>query len=487
MAWAGRVLMAVLALLGAGSAAATGKDVVGDWLSPAEDNWPLVAIHAVLTPDGRVLTYGSNNAGALTQQTGFFIYDVWDPSAGLSGGHTTLNNYTLTDTFCSAQVLLPESGDVFLAGGDNWDGTAVTGAGNNNTNLFRYTDNTLTRGNNMYKPRWYATTTVMPNGEIYIQGGRDGGAYPEVRQTDGSFRQLNNASTAGIHWWYPRNFLAPDGRVFGWDAKYGYMYYVTTDGAGTLTRVGTLPSAYQKYWSSPVMFRPGKILQLGGASKDVGIIDINGPTPVVTAAKPMSSKRKWVTATVLADGRVLATGGSAVPNELTGVNNKAEIWNPDTGNWTVGPSGSRPRLYHSTALLLPDASVLVAGGGTPGPLTNLYAEIYYPPYLYDSSGEFASRPSITYAPDTLNVNETFSMNVDASNVSRVTLVRTGAVTHSFNMDQRFLELSFTDGSGTLFVQTPANLNIAPPGYYLLFVFNNQGVPSVGKIVRININ
>jgi len=486
---AARTIVALLALLCAGSAAAaTAKNIVGAWLSPSADDWPLVAIHMVLTPDGRVLTYGSNNAGAATQQTGFFIYDVWDPSEGLSGGHMTLNNMTLTDLFCSAQVLLPESGDVFLAGGDHWNGTAVTNVGNNNTNLFRYTDNTLTRANNMNAPRWYATTTVLSNGEIYIQGGVDGNDYPEVRATNGSFRKLTNVRTQGlIDYWYPRNFLAPDGRIFGFDSTSGLMYYVNTAGTGSIKTVGTFPTKYSKHMGSAAMFRPGKILQLSGKSTGAAIIDINGATPQVTATKPMSSIRKWVTATVLADGRVLATGGSRLSNQLVDVNNKAELWDPVTGNWTVGPSGSRPRLYHSTALMLPDASVLVAGGGTPGPVTNLHAEIYYPPYLYDTSGNFAARPRITFAPDTLNVHETFSMGIDVSNVSRVTLVKTGAVSHSFNMDQRFLQLPFTESSKTLFVQTPQNANIAPPGYYLLFVFNSQGVPSIGKIVRMNID
>ena len=110
----------------------------------------------------------------------------------------------------------------------------------------------------------------------------------------------------------------------------------------------------------------------------------------------MSSKRQWVSATVLADGRVLATGGSLQDNTLNDVNTSAEIWDPATGIWTVGPSGSRARLYHSGALLLPDASVLVTGGGAPGPLTesNMNAEIYYPSYLYNAPGTFAARPAI---------------------------------------------------------------------------------------------
>ena len=78
-------------------------------------------MHAALTPDGRVLTYGTKSDGT---QTGYFIYDVWDPTAGLGGGHFTLNNMTLTDIFCSSQVILPATGSIFIAGGDNWTGTA---------------------------------------------------------------------------------------------------------------------------------------------------------------------------------------------------------------------------------------------------------------------------------------------------------------------------------------------------------------------------
>ncbi len=487
ISWTSRALVTVLALLGAGTAAAaSGNNLFGEWLSPPDDNWPLVAIHAVLTPDGRVLTFGSNNAGDATQRTGFFIYDVWDPAEGLSGGHTTLNNMTLTDIYCSATVLVPDSGEVFIAGGDNWDGTATTGTGNNNTNLFSYTDDTLSRGNNMYKPRWYATTTVLANGEIYIQGGKNGNAYAEVRTASGGRRKLSNVVTSGlVSYWYPRNFVAPDGRVFGFDVS-GVMYYVTTAGTGSISAVGSLPSSYVGATGSAAMFLPGKILLLSGKSPTASVIDINGSTPQVSATQSMASKRQRVNATILADGRVLATGGSRIENQLVDVNNTAAIWNPATGQWTIGRSGARPRLYHSTALLLPDASVLVAGGGEPGPITNLHAEIYYPPYLYDSTGEFASRPSIAFAPDTLNIDETFSMGVGGATVSRVTLVKTGAVTHGLNMDQRFLELSFTEDNGTLFVQTPQNANIAPPGYYLLFVFDSQSVPSIGKIVRMNI-
>src|SRR5215475_8725506 len=128
-------------------------------------NWPVIAVHAVLMPDGRVLTYGTDATG---KQTGFFIYDVWDPSAGPNGGHMTLPNATSTDIFCSSQVVLPQSGvGVFIAGGDNWTGTGTTNTGNNNSNVFSYNANTLTRGNNMNRARWYSSSIVTINGEVY--------------------------------------------------------------------------------------------------------------------------------------------------------------------------------------------------------------------------------------------------------------------------------------------------------------------------------
>ena len=245
----------------------------------------------------------------------------------------------------------------------------------------------------------------MQNGDTYIQGGRGGPGLPELRDGNGVFRALTSADTTTLAYRYPRNFVAPDGRIFGFDAE-GHTYYVTTGGTGTITMGTPLPG--QTAWtSSPVMFQPGRILQTGGTSTSALIIDINGSTPVVTMTQPIAALRQWVTTTVLADGRVVATGGSAVENELTDVVNTAAIWNPDTGQWTQGSAGHLARLYHSTALMLPDATVLVAGGGAPGRWSTSNAEIYYPPYLFNSSGGFAARPEIDSAPTALDIGEEF--------------------------------------------------------------------------------
>ena len=178
-----------------------------------------------------MLTYGTDGNG---NQTGFFIYDVWDPSAGTTGGgHLTLPNITGTDIFCSSQVILPQSGNIFLAGGDNYVNGGTTNTGNNNSNVFNPPTNSLARGNNINRPRWYSTSTTLLNGEIYIQGGNGGGDLPEIRDTDGGLRLLSNVNTSGYSATFPRNFLAPDGRVFGFDTS-GKMYYVSPAGTGLL-------------------------------------------------------------------------------------------------------------------------------------------------------------------------------------------------------------------------------------------------------------
>ena len=448
-------------------------------------NWPMMPIHAIVLPDGRILTYGSTAGG---QQTGIFNYDIWTPSQGLANGHLTLPNGTGTDTFCNAQLLLPQgTGEVLLAGGDNWTGTNTTNTGNSNTLIFNSSNNSLTRSYEMFRPRWYATLTGMPNGEIYVQGGRNGEDRAEVRQTDGTYRLLDSIDTTLLHWYYPRNFLAPDGRVFGYDSN-GQMYYVDPSGLGALTNVGRLPVENRGFDASAAMFRPGKILQFGGASNAAAVIDINGGVPVVAPTGPLSSHRRIPTATILSDGTVLATGGSEVYNQLINPNLNAEIWNPDTGLWTVGAAGALPRLYHSNAILLPDGSVLVGGGGAPGPMTNVNAEIYYPPYLFTAAGGMAPRPRIVTAPNVLSVGQNFTIDfANTTGISRVALVKTGSVTHSFNMDQRYVPLSFTVSGNRVTTRVPTAAATVPPGYYMLFLINSAGTPSVGKIIRIGVS
>jgi YVTN family beta-propeller protein len=476
----GALICAALALLA--SPIVRPNNLVGAW-DPKLYTWPLIPVHSVLTPDMRIMTYGTDG---IARQTGYFIYDIWDINAGLEGGHLTLDNVTNTDIFCGSQVVLPQGGQVFLAGGDNWTGTSTTNTGNNNSNVLTLSSNVLARGNNMNRARWYSGSTVLLNGEVYIQGGSSGTDRPEVRQLNGTFRLLSNTDTSTLGFMYPRNFIAPDGRVFGYDSS-GRMYYINPTGTGTITNVAQFASQYGGTDASAAMFRPGRILQFGGNSNGAIVIDITSGTPVVTPTQSMSTQRRLVNATVLPNGKVLATGGSQVHNELTGVNNSAEIWDPTAGTWRRGPDGQRPRLYHSMSLLLPDGRVLVGGGGAPGPVTNMNMEVYLPPYLYDSTGARAMQPRLTSAPAQIDIGETFFVDfTDAADISRVTMVKTASVTHSWNMEQRFIELTFVRDGTRLRIQAPTKAADAPPGFWMLYALNENGVPSTARILKINV-
>ena len=159
------------------------------------------------------------------------------------------------------------------------------------------------------------------------------------------------------------------------------------------------------------------------------------------------------------------------------------MWDPATGQWTELPSQLRERMYHSTALLLPDGTVLSAGGGKRTDLTSQRnAEIYSPAYLFQGD-----RPVIRFAPDVINYATPFEVTIStptSAEIDRVTFVRLGSVTHQFDMDQRFEELHFDVLTGnTIRVLAPATPNHAPPGHYMLFLLD-EGVPSIGKYVRI---
>ena len=136
------------------------------------------------------------------------------------------------------------------------------------------------------------------------------------------------------------------------------------------------------------------------------------------------------------------------------------------------------RLYHSTALLLPDGRVMIGGGGTPGPRNYTDVEYYSPSYLFDGNAA-GGAPRDHHRAEEGRLRRHLPRHRVRRAVSRVTLVRNGSVTHGFNNDQNFQDLAFTqDGGGTVTITSPDDGTYAPPGAYMLFVFDADGTPSV---------
>jgi galactose oxidase len=158
----------------------------------------------------------------------------------------------------------------------------------------------------------------------------------------------------------------------------------------------------------------------------------------------------------------------------------------NSGTFTTTATDSVPRGYHSVSLLLPDARVLVGGGGLCGACDNNHADFafYSPAYLFEQNGQPAARPSITSAPTTATYNTTIGVNTSAT-VTSFAFVRLGSVTHSVNNDQRRIPAAITTSTGNMYtVQTPADSGVATPGFYMLFAMNGAGVPSTAAIIRI---
>jgi len=169
---------------------------------------------------------------------------------------------------------------------------------------------------------------------------------------------------------------------------------------------------------------------------------------------------------------------------------EAELWDPATGHWTQLAAESVDRCYHSVAVLLPDATVLSAGGGeyrpdstdTPNPHKDSHrdAQIFRPPYLFRGK-----RPHLASAPEQTQYGATCTVDTPyAAYIAQVSWVRLSSVTHSFNTGQRLNFLHFEKQQGKLWLTAPPDANVCPPGYYILFLLNAQKVPSIGKIIRI---
>ena len=461
-----------------------GPEVVGQWSSVI--TLPIVAIHMHMLPNGKVLIWqDDNNANYNTNGTrlaGYTVAYVWDVGAGT----TTQVDNTSVNEFCSGHAFLPD-GRLLIAGGH----AGTDGDGINDAFIFNYSNNTWTQTNlPMSAGRWYPSAVTVGNGEIAVLSGADPGGgvnTPEVWQTNsgGGWRALTNA-TLGLPL-YPMMQLAPNGKIFvsGPDST---TRYLDTSGTGAWTTVATRIGGNREYGSA-VMYDVGKVLIMGGGNPVVNtaeVIDLNAATPAWSSVGNMASARRQMNATILPDGKVFVTGGTTnANNEPAGQVLSSEMWSPATGNFTTMASAQTPRLYHSTAILLPDGRVISAGGGRPG-TEYKNAEIYSPPYLFVSGGGAATRPTIDshLSKGTRPGSTIFVTTPDAANISDVTLIALSSVTHTRNMNQRFNRLSFTQGMGGLNVTLPSSSNSIPPGYYMLFVLNN-GVPSVAAIVNVN--
>jgi hypothetical protein len=520
------------------SATQDNRSVVGEW-GPLQ-TWNhipgkvTVPVHINLLPDGRVLYWGRDKATTdpfdVEGRCNTFIWDSLHNITKLIPNNTT-------NLFCSGHSFLPD-GRLLVSGGHKRvpGNPALQGNGETHLNIFDYKTDTWTKlPTQMEFGRWYPYNVTLATGETLIVGGSFADAQGEGATNDTldvfvkEGQPLRRLPDEKIFPLYPFMHLVPSGEVLVSGNGSGQFHNFIHPSLPQSFNGSVLTNSPHDVGTAVLYDSAGKVLIVGGrklivlndnpstteniAINTAEVLDINNRTSAghLTARETFSMNfpRMHFNSTLLPDGKVLVTGGS----QCSGTNSvgcsagpaqSPELWNPATEQWTVmaATNSGVPRVYHSVALLLPDGRVLVGGGGLPAATGENIGganfdhfghnniEIFSPPYLFDPTTQngMAKRPAIIRAPSAITYGQSFDVNVGnipSNEISKVVLVRLGSVTHGFNQDQRRVVLSSSpNGEHHLTVTAPDSANRCPPGPYMLFVLNQNGTPSIAKILTV---
>jgi galactose oxidase len=465
-------------------------------------SFPIVPVSAVVLPTNKLLTFSAYAPMAFDMTSTVTQVAVYDLATGIVGQSTRID--VGHQMFCTGLTLLAD-GKVLINGGSSDSATTI----------YDPVADTWTRGPRMTIPRAYQGNTLLSDGRVFTIGGSwhdaAGHKHGEVWAPDGStgsWRRLDDVLVDGILTDDPGGVYRADNHAWLFGVSNGDVFHagpsrrmnwITTGGDGSIRSAGTRADAPDMMNGNAVMCDVGRILAVGGApgytnsaaTDRAYAIDIRGgrAAPVTTRRLPdMAYPRAYVNSVVLPDGCVVVVGGQAYAKAFTdtGAALPPELWNPATGEFTVLAPQAVPRTYHSLAVLLPDGRVFSGGGGLCGNCTtnHLDGQILTPPYLLDEDGSERARPVIASAPATAGPGSTITVRTSGSTPD-FALVRTSAVTHSVDNDQRRVPLTATTGDGVTYTMTiPGDRGVVLPGYYLLFAMTAEGTPSIATFIHI---
>jgi hypothetical protein len=453
---------------GAGAAAPSPAQV-GEWSDPIDVG--VIGIHAALLKTGEVLLYE-------------FPFDQIGSEAHLidpvTGDNVDVSVPFRRNIFCSGHSMLPD-GRLLVTGGQRYDAFGFNGI--RAVSIFDPTTQTWTNGQPMFRPRWYPTNVSMPDGTTLVLTGLGADGVTLQRQMErydpatGEWTLLPPSANSDSDL-YARMFVLPDGTVFrAAPNQEGEIFDPVTN---TWSFVDNMNYGWRSFPGAVLMPDLTTVFITGGSvTGSSEAIDLSAGSPQWEGRASMHHPRYNHNVVQLPDGTLLAVGGGADPNDLYGAPVKqAELYDPALDVWTEMASQAANRTYHSTALLLPDGRVMSAG--TDGGDMPRTIEYYSPPYLFEGP-----RPTITRSPPSLGYGQRFRVQTpEGADIVRVTLIRLGSATHSVNFEQRQVDLEFVPQAGRLSVRAPASPNLAPPGDYMLFILNSEGVPSIAPIVHV---
>lgn len=468
----------------------------GAWSSVIQ--MPLVASAAANLPDGRVMTWSAKDKLSFGGNLGRTWTAIFDPSNNATADF--LINQTGHDMFCPGTAMLPD-GRIIVTGGSSSDRTSIYDPGTAQWNT----------GNVMNISRGYHSAVTLASGATFVIGGSwsggVGGKDAEVWSEKTGWYELPGVPveviTDGIvsnqpekhDDYFPWLWVAPNGQLLHAGPS-STMHWIDPTGVGEWTNAGQRGNDGYSISGTTVMYDVGKILKVGGAGTfeektDANgrtyIIDVNGTSPQVSQTDNLTYSRNYHSSVVLPNGEVMVIGGIPISHVFSDANSRMvpEIWNPSTGQWTSMATMSVPRNYHSIALLMMDGRVFSAGSGLCGSCSTNHpdAQIFSPPYLFNANGTLATRPVINSSPATAAFNSNITVNTNAA-ITSFSLVRMSSTTHSTNNDQRRISLNKTNLGNNQYQLSIPNRNIVPPGAYMLFAINNNGTPSIAKVITI---
>jgi hypothetical protein len=514
----------------------------------------IMPVHAALLHTGKLLFFaGSGNNLARADAPGFgeaakglYTSVLWDPIANsfkdLDALRRVGNNRPI-DFFCGGHCFLSDGRLIVVGGTDQYDvvfrNGQMVGAGHGFTGtkdalIFDPATEHWTAAASMQHGRWYPTATMLGDGRIVVFSGID----ETGSGTTGAVEVLQ-ASGAG-HWQqvrefnlplYPHLFLTATGRLFYSGGKMDtegnsnplLFDPLAPSGAALIQGLADADRCNQ---SASVILPPAqeqRFMILGGGAADEGqgarrpatrrvsVIDLSHPGSRYERKADLIHERMHVNAVLLPDRTVLAAGGgvtreaSTQPRQVqpgtvlpTGVNEvfEGEIYNPAINTWTRTAPATVARLYHSVALLLPDGRVVTASGNPdkgiqanwlpPDPREEMRLEIFSPPYLFafDAANP---RPEITAAPDQIRHGQVVTIGAPrTSQIKWVNLISPGLTTHSFNITQRVVDAPIlARRANQIDVRIPGEANVSPPGWYMIFLTDDRGIPSIARWTQLS--
>src|SRR5215204_2521880 len=482
----------------------------------------VLAVHTALLPTGKVLFFAGSGSSAVRfaspqfgdEVAGVATSVVWDPPGNAFSHPPTLRTADGTpfDFFCGGDSFLPD-GRLLSAGG-----TLAYNPfkGRKDVAVFDPFTEQWSFAGEMEHGRWYPTLTTLADGRVLATTG--------LTETGFAHNQTLELYSAAEDTWrvrlvqpgfpglplYAHNFLLADGRVFFSGGRMDDPLDVEPailDLARDPVTAQPVPDLLDpdfRNQSASVILPPAqdqRVMVCGGgpvgkpdqtdATGAVSIVDLTQPDPAYVAGTPMSLPRLHLNAVILPDHTIFVSGGSLKQEDEPLARLQGEIYDPATDTWNLTAAATVPRLYHSTAVLLPDGRIVAAGGNPegghsvtwepPDPEEELRLEVFSPPYLFRGP-----RPKITAAPVACAYGETLTIGTpQAGRIRWASLIRPGVTTHSFDSDQRLVDLDIVwQAGGELRASTRAHAGLAPPGWYMLFLVDDDGIPSVASWTRL---